>query len=81
MAKSAPALVKPELLTWARESAGLSLNLAADLAKIDSATLEDWESGHDLPSISELRKLGAIYKRPIAVFFLAEPPAFRVLSV
>jgi len=74
MSRSIPALVKPELLVWARSSAGLSLDSEADLARIDSATLEEWESGHDLPSISELRRLGEIYKRPIAVFFLAEPP-------
>ena len=74
MSRSIPALVKPELLVWARSSAGLSLDSAADLARIDSTTLGEWESGHDLPSISELRRLGEIYKRPIAVFFLAEPP-------
>jgi len=28
----------------------------------------------DSPSLTELRKLGQVYKRPIAVFFLAEPP-------
>jgi len=75
MARSIPALVKPELLVWARESAGiLSSHRAAELAGIDAITLQEWESGHDVPSLAELRKLGEIYKRPIAVFFLAEPP-------
>src|SRR4030095_3461184 len=74
MARSVPALVKPELLVWARTSAGLSLERASDLAKIEEMTLGEWETGHDVPSIAELRKLGEIYKRPIAVFFLAEPP-------
>lgn len=74
MAKSAPALVKPELLTWARESAGLSREKAASLAKIHELTLEEWEVGHVVPTIVDLRKLGEIYKRPIAVFFLPSPP-------
>lgn len=37
-------------------------------------TLEEWENGHVSPTIAELRKLGEFYKRPLAVFFLAEPP-------
>lgn len=41
---------------------------------IHPLTLEEWENGHVAPSVAELRKLGEFYKRPIAVFFLAEPP-------
>lgn len=74
MSRSVPALVKPELLVWARKSAGLSLERAESLTKIDSFTLEEWENGRDVPSLTELRKLGEAYKRPLAVFFLAEPP-------
>lgn len=75
MSRRVPALVKPELLVWARESAGYaSLEKAADLIGIDSLTLHEWENGHDSPSLTQLRKMGQVYKRPIAVFFLAEPP-------
>ncbi len=74
MSRSVPALVKPELLVWARNSAGLSLERAESLTKIDAFTLGEWESGRDVPSLTELRKLGEAYKRPLAVFFLAEPP-------
>ncbi len=39
-------------------------------------TLKAWESEDEeaTPSIAQLRKLGEAYRRPIAVFFLAEPP-------
>ena len=74
MPRSIPALVKPELLVWARESSGLSLDQTVERTKFEFETLKDWESGRDCPSISQLRKLGEVYKRPIAVFFLAEPP-------
>lgn len=74
MPRSIPALVKPQLLAWARESAGLSLTDAAARAKLDTEVLRDWEAGIAAPSIAQLRKLGEVYKRPIAVFFLAEPP-------
>jgi Zn-dependent peptidase ImmA (M78 family) len=68
-------LVKPELLVWARESAGYaSVDKVADLTGFDAMTLQEWENGHESPSLGELRKLGEVYKRPIAVFFLAEPP-------
>lgn len=76
MSRSVPALVKPELLIWARLTAGYStVTEAANAVGMDVATLEEWESGHDVPSIAELRKLGEKYKRPLAVFFLSEPPS------
>ncbi|HMJ64849.1 MAG TPA: XRE family transcriptional regulator [Candidatus Binatia bacterium] len=74
MPRSIPALVKPALLIWARDRAGLPLEEAASKAGIESEQLRRWERGHDRPSISQLRKLGQIYKRPLAVFFLSEPP-------
>lgn len=76
MPRSIPALVKPKLLAWARESAGLSLAQASERTKFEVATLKAWESEDEeaTPSIAQLRKLGEAYKRPIAVFFLAEPP-------
>jgi len=76
MSRSVPALVKPELLIWARVAAGYSsVAEAANALGLDAMTLKEWESGHDVPSIAELRRLGESYKRPLAVFFLAEPPA------
>ena len=74
MARSIPAHVNPKLLQWARESARLSLSQAAASSKFDSETLEAWEKGRGGPSIAQLRDLGKAYKRPISVFFLAEPP-------
>jgi Zn-dependent peptidase ImmA (M78 family)/transcriptional regulator with XRE-family HTH domain len=41
---------------------------------IELEQLRAWEQGEHRPSISELRKLGEVYKRPLAVFFLPEPP-------
>ena len=36
--------------------------------------LESWEKGERRPTINQLRNLGRVYKRPIAVFFLSKPP-------
>jgi Zn-dependent peptidase ImmA (M78 family) len=74
MARSIPALVKPSLLRWARESVRLSFELHADDLPFDTDLIKAWENGEGSPTIPELRKLGKAYKRPLAVFFLAEPP-------
>ena len=42
--------------------------MAERLTKFDGVTLEEWESGTDVPSLAGLRKLGEAYKRPLAVF-------------
>jgi Zn-dependent peptidase ImmA (M78 family)/transcriptional regulator with XRE-family HTH domain len=74
MPRSIPTLVKPKLLAWARKSAGLTLEAAAAKTKLNREVMEAWENGDGAPSLSQLRKLGEVYKRPIAIFFLPEPP-------
>lgn len=68
------ALVKPELLVWAREDAGYSQADAARKVQVKPDRLIAWETGAAKPSIAQLRKLAGIYKRPLAVFYLSEPP-------
>jgi Zn-dependent peptidase ImmA (M78 family)/transcriptional regulator with XRE-family HTH domain len=74
MARSIPALIKPALLVWARERSGLGVTEASAKMKIETTLLRAWEDGTEQPSIAQVRKLGEIYKRPLAVFFLQEPP-------
>ena len=74
MPRSIPALVKPALLVWARERSGLKLQEAAAKMGMDADDLRDWENERERPSIAQLRKLSEVYKRPLAVFFLQEPP-------
>ena len=71
------AQVTPQVLSWARESAGFT---AAEIVekmqqkKVDLETVANWESGSDKPTYSQLEKLAHFYKRPVALFFLASPP-------
>ncbi len=74
MPKRIPAPVKPEVLAWARASARMSLAQTARKVKLTEEQLKAWEDGDGSPTIPQLRKLGEAYKRPIAVFFLSEPP-------
>ena len=82
MAKRVFATVKPEILEWARTSAGFSVADAAAALKVDPDLLAAWEAaGDERPSVPQLRNLAALYKRPLAVFYLQEVPLrFQVLS-
>ncbi len=76
MAARIKAIIKPALIEWARDSAGLT---RADLAQklgIEESRIAAWESdkSEDAPSIPQLREIAAICKRPLAVFYLPEPP-------
>jgi len=74
MPRSIQALVKPEILVWARELAHLRLDQAAAKLKMEADALAAIESGDTPVTIAQLRKIGELYKRPLAVFFLPEPP-------
>ena len=72
--KSPQALVDPSVLKWARKSARVSVEEVALRLKLSSDRIEAWERGSARPTISQLRKLADAYRRPLAVFFLSEPP-------
>jgi transcriptional regulator with XRE-family HTH domain len=76
MAKQIKALIKPSVLKWARESLNLPLPDAAKKIGVKVSKLSEWESelGGSTPTIGQLRKAAHVYKRPLAVFFLPEPP-------
>lgn len=64
----------PSVLTWARDSAGMSLDDAARKVRVRPEQLAAWENGAARPSIPQLRKIAATYRRPLATFYLPEPP-------
>ncbi len=74
VSKRIEAAIKPELLLWARESAGLDIEEAARKIQVKPERLECWEQGERRPTVKQLRKLGGVYKRPLAIFFLSKPP-------
>src|ERR1035437_6817874 len=76
MAARVKALINPALLTWARETAGFTTAEAATRLDVEEARLAAWEhpTADDAPSLPQLRKLAALYKRTLAVFYMAEAP-------
>lgn len=70
----------PAVLAWARRTAGISVELAAQKAAIKADQVSDWEAGASRPSIPQLRKLATVYRRPLAAFYLSEAPMrFQVM--
>jgi transcriptional regulator with XRE-family HTH domain len=76
-----PARITPAVLAWARHSARLEIAVAADKADVKEKALAEWESGIAQPSLSRLRKLAQVYKRPLLVFYLNERPNASAMSV
>jgi Zn-dependent peptidase ImmA (M78 family)/DNA-binding XRE family transcriptional regulator len=73
--------IEPSLLIWARESLGFSLAEAAKKLNVSEDRLRAWEAGEARPTIIQLRRMAEVYKRPLAVFFLPEPPkGFQVMK-
>jgi len=71
--------VNPQILTWARESAGLPLEDAARAIGLSgehaTARLAEMESGARDPSRPQLLKMAERYRRPLLAFYLPGPPS------
>lgn len=74
MARRVEAIVEGPLLVWARETNGLDLATAAERLRVTETRLRAWEASEARPSIPQLRKMAEIYRRPLAAFYLPEPP-------
>jgi len=73
--------LNPRILLWARETAGLSLDEAADSLHLSTRKqsgpeiLAAYENGEREPSRPLLLKFAKLYKRPLLTFYLSTPPA------
>jgi len=73
--------INPHILTWARETAGLSVDEAAHAMgfkdtheRTGTERLEALEAGIEEPSRSVLLSMARVYRRSLLVFYLSEPP-------
>ena len=70
MSKHSRVAMQPNLLTWARERAGLSLDaLAKKFPKI-----AEWEAGKLQPTLKQIENFSKSVHVPIGYLFLPEPP-------
>ncbi|MCU0285606.1 MAG: XRE family transcriptional regulator [Acidobacteria bacterium] len=68
------ALIKPYMLKWIREKSGFDLSKAAEKIGVNPGRLNEWEEGSKKPTIKQAIKMAEIYKRPLSLFYLNEPP-------
>jgi len=67
--------ITPSVLTWARERSGLSVPEVAESMGKSVEVVEAWEAGEAWPTYNQLEALAErLYHRPVALFFLPEPP-------
>lgn len=64
----------PNVLSWARSSAGWTVAEVAKKLQVDSRQVEAWEVGAVPVSLAKLESLANYYKRPVAAFLLPRPP-------
>jgi Zn-dependent peptidase ImmA (M78 family) len=67
------AYAKPEVLRWARESAGYDVFQAAEKIGIPWSQLEIAEEGVDYLTLRQAEKAADVYERPVAALFLPAP--------
>lgn len=70
------ATINPDVLRWAREVAGYTVEEAAECLKIKNPVkrLHSFEEGESVPSLPQLRRLARLYDRPLVIFFMDGPP-------
>jgi transcriptional regulator with XRE-family HTH domain len=66
--------VTPEVLIWARKTSGLDVETTAKRLQVRSEQVAAWEAGGTQPTINQLRRLAKLYKRPLVVLLLPQPP-------
>ena len=66
--------VKPAVLVWARESMGRTIDEVAALLGESEELVQQLEEGQKQPLLHQLKALARFYKRPLAAFFLPNPP-------
>jgi Zn-dependent peptidase ImmA (M78 family) len=73
--------IRPDIMRWARETAGLSLEDAAHAIDLNSARgqtgaerLAALETGTEEPTRGLLVKMAQAYRRPLLIFYLNAPP-------
>ncbi|MCY4007245.1 MAG: helix-turn-helix transcriptional regulator [Rhodobacteraceae bacterium] len=73
--------VNPDILVWARETAGLSVEEAAKTLQLTTSArstavekLESMERGEKSPTRNQLNSMAKAYRRPLLVFYMEEPP-------
>lgn len=75
-----PVAINPAVVAWARAESGYGVDRAARSLQVKPARVLAWESGDRQPTSRQLEKLAHLYRRPLSVFFLQQPPEIPPLG-
>jgi Zn-dependent peptidase ImmA (M78 family)/DNA-binding XRE family transcriptional regulator len=70
----AQAMINPDILSWARERAGIDLPILAKKLNIKPERLTSWERGDNKPTFKQAQNLAHHTYVPFGYLFLREPP-------
>jgi Zn-dependent peptidase ImmA (M78 family)/transcriptional regulator with XRE-family HTH domain len=74
MAQTVRVEINPEVLRWARELGGFTVDELARATGTKPGRVEEWEEGELQPTLRQLREIAWALRRPTAFFLLAEVP-------
>ena len=74
MGKSIQALITPEVLAWARNLDGLTIEDAASRLNIAADKIRAWENGQAHPTLRQAKELAKYYRIPFVTLYLPDPP-------
>jgi Zn-dependent peptidase ImmA (M78 family) len=66
--------VNPDVLTWALKQAGVTRGELALTLSVPDDLVDEWLSGEDAPSTTQLRGIAKLLRRPTSFFFLPRVP-------
>ncbi len=69
------AQVNPKVIEWIIDSSGWEISELAEKLDVDSQTIQNWKSKKQGIDLQILEKLAGYVKRPLAIFFLPDPPS------
>ncbi|MGH9392723.1 MAG: XRE family transcriptional regulator [Terriglobales bacterium] len=69
-----PTAANPIVVAWARAESGYDVDRAAKSLQVKPERIVAWESGKRQPTPRQIEKLAHLYRRPLGVFFLQQPP-------
>lgn len=72
------AFVQPNMVSWARERVGLSVEDAARKLHVKTERFETWESGEDHPTLCQAQDLARAAHIPMGWLYLRSPPEEKV---
>ncbi len=70
----------PDMLLWAREWRGRTVEEAAEKIGVAEDKITSWEAGQSIPTVRQARNLASFYERPFLEFFLANKPTIPDLQ-